>query len=68
MYGINSFATTLINSTSRYPNVLRPRICAYLSAKHVLVNADSTVTAADEYKNDPRNPAAKTLKPTDKRS
>ena len=68
MYGINSFATALINSMSCYLAVRTQRLCSSFLRSINTSRADRVVFSADEFKNDPRNPAAKTQKPTDKRS
>jgi hypothetical protein len=61
MYGINSFSGVLANCTCSFIGFhpLYPLILAYdsLANGHIL---------ADEFKNDPRNPNAKTPKPADK--
>lgn len=55
MYGVNSFATLMMNSKN-WPQQLWK-----LHIELLLTNI-----AADEFKNDPRNPNAKTVKPADK--
>ena len=57
MYGINSFATLMMNSKSSRQRPLSPK-----DATGKLL----TCFAGEEFKNDPRNPNAKAAKPADK--
>jgi hypothetical protein len=75
LYGVNAFATTLINSkiTLFHSHGFRPLNRLFL--RHIYpvhVSLDTLCSPlssllADEFKNDPRNPASKTQKPADKR-